>query len=275
MRMHAVGSMTRTGRHDAANLAKRNAREVDLSEKTFPVAESVKTHALIDQAKYAEMYARSIKDPDGFWGEHGKRIDWIKPYTKVMNVSYGPGDVSIKWYEDGTTNVAANCIDRHLKTRGDQVAIIWEGDDPAESKRITYKELHEHVCRFANVLKAKGVKKGDTVTLYLPMIPEAAYAMLACARIGAVHSIVFGGFSPDALAGAYRGLSVEGRDHGGRRPARIEDRAAQSQCRRGDRQGRRRRDDDRRQADRQQQDHHEGRSRRLVRGGGREGLTGL
>jgi acetyl-CoA synthetase len=176
-----------------------------LSEKSFPVSEAVAKHALVDHAKYEEMYARSIKDPDGFWSEHGKRIDWIKPFTKVMNASFGPGDVSIKWYEDGTTNVAANCVDRHLATRGDQVAIIWEGDDPSESKSITYKELHGHVCRLANVLKDKGVKKGDTVTLYMPMIPEAAYAMLACARIGAVHSIVFGGFSPDALAGRIEG----------------------------------------------------------------------
>ncbi len=176
-----------------------------MSEQTYPVAASVAEHALIDHAKYEAMYARSLKDPDGFWGEHGKRIDWMKPYTKVMNVSYDPANVSIKWYEDGTTNVAMNCIDRHLATRGDQVAIIWEGDDPSESKSITYKALHEHVCRFANVLKEHGVKKGDTVTLYLPMIPEAAYAMLACARIGAVHSIVFGGFSPDALAGRIEG----------------------------------------------------------------------
>ena len=176
-----------------------------MSEKSFPVAKDVAAHALIDAAKYQDMYARSISDPNGFWGEHGKRIDWIKPFTKVMNASFSQDDVSIKWFEDGTTNVAMNCIDRHLATRGDQVAIIWEGDDPADSKKITYKELHEHVCRLANVLKARGVMKGDTVTLYMPMIPEAAYAMLACARIGAVHSIVFGGFSPDALAGRIEG----------------------------------------------------------------------
>ena len=176
-----------------------------MSEHIYPVAADVAEHALVDHAKYEEMYARSIKDPDGFWGEHGKRIDWMKPYTKVMNVSYDAANLSIKWYEDGTTNVSTNCVDRHLAKRGDQVAIIWEGDDPADSKAITYKELHEHVCRFANVLKQHGVKKGDTVTLYLPMIPEAAYAMLACARIGAVHSIVFGGFSPDALAGRIEG----------------------------------------------------------------------
>ncbi len=175
------------------------------SADKYPVPKDIAKHALIDQTKYEAMYRRSIDDPDGFWGEHGKRIDWIRPYTKVMNASYDPDNVSIKWYEDGTTNVAMNCIDRHLATRGDQTAIIWEGDDPADSKHITYKELHAHVCRFSNVLKTKGVKKGDAVTLYMPMIPEAAYAMLACARIGAVHSIVFGGFSPDALAGRIKG----------------------------------------------------------------------
>ena len=176
-----------------------------MSEKTFPVSEDVASHALINRSKYEEMYARSIKDPDGFWAEHGKRIDWIKPFTTVTKSSYDLGNVSIKWFEDGTTNVSMNCIDRHLAKRGDQTAIIFEGDDPNESKHITYKELHEHVCRLANVLKAKGVKKGDTVTLYLPMIPEAAYAMLACARIGAVHSIVFGGFSPDSLGSRIEG----------------------------------------------------------------------
>ena len=151
------------------------------------------------------MYASSVSTPDAFWAEHGKRIDWIKPFTKVKNTSFEPGEVSIKWFEDGTTNVAMNCIDRHLAGRANQVAIIWEGDDPAESRHITYAQLHDQVCRFANVLKSHGVKKGDTVTIYLPMIPEAAYAMLACARIGAVHSIVFGGFSPDALAGRIEG----------------------------------------------------------------------
>ena len=176
-----------------------------MSEQTYPVAPNVADHALIDRAQYEDMYARSIRDPDEFWGEHGKRIDWMKPYTRVMNVSYDPARLSIRWYEDGTTNVAFNCIDRHLAKRGDQIAIIWEGDDPDESKKITYNELHEHVCRFANVLKSHGVSKGDTVTLYMPMIPEAAYAMLACARVGAVHSIVFGGFSPDALAGRIEG----------------------------------------------------------------------
>jgi len=157
--------------------------------------------AYADDAKYQAMYEASIKEPDKFWGEHGKRIDWIKPYTKVKNTSYDPHNVSIEWFEDGVLNVAANCIDRHLEKRGDQVAIIWEGDDPAVDRKLTYRQLHAEVCRFANVLKAKGVKKGDRVTIYLPMIPEAAYAMLACARIGAIHSVVFGGFSPDSLAG--------------------------------------------------------------------------
>ena len=158
-----------------------------------------------DAAKYASMYAASASTPDVFWAEHGKRIDWIKPFTKVKNTSFAPGEVSIKWFEDGTTNVAVNCIDRHLAGRANQVAIIWEGDDPSEARHITYAQLHDQVCRFANVLKSHGVKKGDTVTIYLPMIPEAAYAMLACARIGAMHSIVFGGFSPDALAGRIEG----------------------------------------------------------------------
>jgi acetyl-CoA synthetase len=172
-----------------------------MSEQIYPVTAEWASRAYFDDAKYQETYARSIQDPDGFWGETGKRIDWIKPFSKVKNTSFAPGNVSIKWYEDGTTNVAVNCLDRHLATRGDQTAIIWEGDDPADSKYITYKELHAEVCRFANVLKSYGVKKGDTVTIYMPMIPEAAYAMLACARIGAIHSVVFGGFSPDSLAG--------------------------------------------------------------------------
>ena len=154
----------------------------------------------IDEAEYFRLYERSLADPDGFWGEHGKRLDWIKPYRKVCNASF-KGDVSIRWYEDGTLNASANCIDRHLAKRGDQTAILWEGDDPGKDKRVTYRELHEQVCRLANALKAKGVKKGDRVTIYLPMIPEAAVAMLACARIGAIHSVVFGGFSPDSLAG--------------------------------------------------------------------------
>lgn len=171
-----------------------------MTEMIYDVPAAWAKKAWLNDAKYKKMYAASIKDPDKFWGEHGKRIDWFKPYTKVRNASYKPGKVAIKWYEDGTTNVAYNCIDRHLATRAKQTAIIWEGDDPSESKKISYGQLHAEVCKFANVLKAKGVKKGDRVTIYLPMIPEAAYAMLACARIGAVHSVVFGGFSPDSLA---------------------------------------------------------------------------
>ncbi len=167
----------------------------------FPVAPSVAEHALVDKAKYQEMYQQSVADPDGFWGEHGKRIDWMKPYTQVRDTNFNIPDVSIKWFADGTLNASVNCIDRHLETRGDQTAIIWEGDDPTDDKTITYRELYEEVCRFANVLKSRGVKKGDRVTIYMPMIPEATYAMLACTRIGAVHSVVFGGFSPDALAG--------------------------------------------------------------------------
>jgi acetyl-CoA synthetase len=170
------------------------------NETIIPVPKGAAESAWADQAKYQEMYRRSVEDPDGFWGEHGKRIDWIKPYTRVKNTSF-EGDISIRWYEDGTLNACANCVDRHLAARGTQTAIIWEGDDPAEDKHITYNELHREVCKFANVLKARGVKKGDRVTIYMPMIPEAAYAMLACTRIGAVHSVVFGGFSPESLAG--------------------------------------------------------------------------
>ena len=168
-----------------------------------PGKETVET-ALIDSDGYQAMYAESIADPDAFWAEHGKRIDWIKPYSQISDVSYDAGDLHINWFADGTLNAAANCLDRHLATRGDQTAIIWEGDDPADSRHITYAELHEEVCRFANVMKAEGAKKGDRITIYMPMIPEAAVAMLACARIGAVHSVVFGGFSPDALAGRIR-----------------------------------------------------------------------
>ena len=171
-----------------------------MSNELFPVQNSVAEAALIDNEKYLEMYQKSIDDPKGFWSEQGKRIDWIKPYTKIKDVSYVYEDVHIRWYYDGKLNAAANCIDRHLETRGDQTAIIWEGDDPNEDLTITYKELHEHVCKFANGLKAIGAEKGDRICIYMPMIPEAAYAMLACARIGAVHSVVFGGFSPDALA---------------------------------------------------------------------------
>ncbi len=164
-----------------------------------PTAEfTAKSHA--NSNKYAEMYAASINDPETFWGAQGKRLDWMQPYTKVKNTTFDHANVSIKWYEDGILNVSANCIDRHLSTRGDQVAIIWEGDDPNDSKNITYNQLHEKVCKLANVYKSLGVQKGDRIVLYMPMIPEAAFAMLACNRIGAIHSIVFGGFSPEALA---------------------------------------------------------------------------
>ena len=164
----------------------------------------------IDQAKYERMYADSISNPEAFWGEHGKRLDWIKPYTKVKNTSFAYDNVSIKWFEDGTLNVSANCIDRHLATRGDQTAIIWEADDPNETpQHISYKELHAQTCKMANVLKAMGVGKGDRVVIYMPMIPEAAYAMLACARIGAIHSIVFAGFSPDALGARINGCDAK------------------------------------------------------------------
>ena len=171
-----------------------------MADDLIPVSEQWARRAHIDAADYEEMYKRSISDPEGFWGEAGKRLDWIKPYTRVKNASF-QGDVSIRWYEDGTLNVAANCIDRHLKDKADQTAIIWEGDEPGQSRHITYRELYENTCRMANVLKGMGVKKGDRVTIYLPMIPEAAYAMLACARIGAVHSVIFGGFAPESIAG--------------------------------------------------------------------------
>ncbi|MEJ2125502.1 MAG: acetate--CoA ligase, partial [Alphaproteobacteria bacterium] len=169
--------------------------------KVHQVPDEWSRTAYADAAKYQEMYDASINNPESFWGEHGKRIDWIKPYTKVKNTSYASSEVSIKWFEDGTLNVCANCVDRHLPARADQVALIWEGDDPAMDAKITYAQLHERVSRMANVLKKLGAKKGDRITIYMPMIPEAAYAMLACARIGAVHSVVFGGFSPDSLAG--------------------------------------------------------------------------
>ena len=167
----------------------------------FPVSDEWAARAHLDEAGYQKMYEASIADPEGFWGEQGNRIDWMKPYTKVKDVSYNKDNLHIKWFEDGSLNASVNCIDRHLKTKADQTAIIWEGDEPTDDKKVTYRELHEAVCTFANVLKAQGVKKGDRVTIYMPMIVEAAYAMLACARIGAVHSVVFGGFSPDALAG--------------------------------------------------------------------------
>ena len=169
--------------------------------KIFKVSSDWSSNSLVNKEKYDQWYKDSISNNESFWDEHGKRIDWIKPYTKIKNVNYHEENFSIKWYEDGSLNASSNCIDRHLKERGDQTAIIWEGDDPKDSKNITYKELHEQVCRFANGLKSLGAKKGDRITIYMPMIPEAAYAMLACTRIGAIHSVVFGGFSPDALAG--------------------------------------------------------------------------
>ena len=165
-----------------------------------PAAQTVE-RALVTSGDYEKMYAESLADNDAFWGEHGKRIDWIKPYSEISDVTYDVADLHIRWFADGTLNAAANCLDRHLETRGNQIAIIWEGDDPSESRHITYAELHAEVCKFANVLKAEGAKKGDRITIYMPMIPEAAVAMLACVRIGAIHSVVFGGFSPDALAG--------------------------------------------------------------------------
>ena len=169
--------------------------------KTYPVPADFAARALIDDAGYQKMYAESISDPESFWMREGQRLDWIVPYTQAENVSWDKNDLHVQWFEDGVLNVSANCLDRHLETRGDKTAIIWEGDDPDISHRMTYRQLHSAVCKFANVLKGLGVRKGDRVTIYMPMIPEAAYAMLACARIGAVHSVVFGGFSPDALAG--------------------------------------------------------------------------
>ena len=166
----------------------------------YPVTAEFAKNAHIDKAKYEDMYGASIDDSEAFWAEHGKRIDWIKPYTKVRDVNFKTPGVSIKWFYDGTLNASANCLDRHLETRGDHTAIIWEGDDPADSEHVTYRDLHERVCRLSNAIKARGVKKGDRVTLYMPMVVEAAVAMLACTRIGAVHSIVFGGFSPDSLS---------------------------------------------------------------------------
>ena len=173
-------------------------------DRMFEPAAATIDRALIVDREYQTMYAESLADNDAFWAKHGKRIDWIKPYTEISDVSYDAADLHIRWFSDGTLNAAANCLDRHLEERGDQTAIIWEGDDPADSRHITYAELHAEVCKFANVLKAEGAKKGDRITIYMPMIPEAAVAMLACVRIGAVHSVVFGGFSPDALAGRIR-----------------------------------------------------------------------
>ncbi|MEQ5207074.1 acetate--CoA ligase [Proteus sp. fly-1067] len=162
---------------------------------------TVAEHALINKEQYQKDYELSIKNPEAFWADKGKIVDWIKPYTVVKNTSFDPGHVRIRWFEDGQLNISQNCLDRHLKTRGDQTAIIWEGDSPNESKKITYRQLHQDVCQFANVLKNLGIKKGDVVAIYMPMVPEAAVAMLACTRIGAIHSVIFGGFSPEAVAG--------------------------------------------------------------------------
>jgi len=169
--------------------------------KTYPVIPAARERTHVDKQRYEEMYKQSVDDNTEFWSEQARRINWIKPFSKVKDVSWDRKDVHVRWYEDGTLNACYNCIDRHLEKRGDQTAIIWEGDDPARDLHISYNELHQRVCRMANVLKELGTKRGDRVTLYMPMIPEAAVAMLACARIGAVHSVVFGGFSPDALAG--------------------------------------------------------------------------
>ncbi|PSL21749.1 acetate--CoA ligase [Shimia abyssi] len=181
-----------------------------MSDKTYPPSAELAASAHINSDTYDTMYAASISDPEAFWGEHGKRIDWIKPYTKVKNTSFAPGNVDIKWFEDGTLNVSANCIDRHLETRGNQTAIIFEPDDPKEqAQSISYADLHRRVCRMANILEELGVRKGDRVIIYMPMIPEAAYAMLACARIGAIHSIVFAGFSSDALGARVNGCDAK------------------------------------------------------------------
>ena len=179
-----------------------------MSDKMYPPSADFIANAHITKDKYVAMYNASVNDPEAFWAEHGKRVDWMTPFTKIKNVNYAYPDVSIKWFEDGELNIAANCIDRHLATRGDQTAIIWEGDNPDESKHITYNELHTQVSKLANVYKNMGVGKGDRVVLYIPMIPEAAYAMLACARIGAIHSIVFAGFSPEALAARVDGCKA-------------------------------------------------------------------
>ncbi|SFA97551.1 acetyl-coenzyme A synthetase [Poseidonocella pacifica] len=194
--------------------------------KTYAPSEDFVAKAHIDAAKYEEMYAASVENPEAFWTEHAKRIDWIEPFKTVKNVSFAHPDVSIKWFEEGQLNVSVNCIDRHLETRGDQTAIIWEPDNPDdEALHITYRELHEKVCRMANVLLSQGIMRGDRVVIYLPMIPEAAYAMLACARIGAIHSIVFAGFSPDALAnrindsGAKAVITADTAPRGGKRTA--------------------------------------------------------
>ncbi|MBP6123764.1 MULTISPECIES: acetate--CoA ligase [Providencia] len=166
-----------------------------------PVPAEIAKNALINEQQYNDEYQRSIQDPEGFWGEKGKIVNWIKPYTRVKNTSFDPGHIDIRWFEDGTLNLSANCLDRHLAEKGDQTAIIWEGDDPSSSKHVTYRELHHDVCQFANVLKKQGIRKGDVIAIYMPMVVEAAVAMLACARIGAIHTVIFAGFSPEAVSG--------------------------------------------------------------------------
>src|SRR5215831_14978340 len=184
----------------SARLVPSAAKEKRMSSsELFPVPLEWAAKAWIDADRYAAMYRQSIEDPVRFWGEQGKRLEWMKPYAAVKDVSFASRDLHIRWYYDGTLNACHNCVDRHLRKRGDQTAIIWEGDNPEEYRKITYRELHDQVSRFASALKSLGVKRGDRVTIYLPMIPEAAVAMLACARIGAIHSVVFGGFSSDAL----------------------------------------------------------------------------
>ena len=182
----------------------------DAATKSYPPSDDMKANAHVTAETYDRMYRASIEDPEGFWREQGSRVDWIKPFTQVKDVNFKLGEVKINWYADGALNVSANCIDRHLDTRGDQTAIIWEPDDPKDDARhITYRELHANTCRMANILRDLGVDKGDRVIIYLPMIPEAAYAMLACARIGAIHSIVFAGFSPDALSARIKGSEAK------------------------------------------------------------------
>ena len=171
-----------------------------MNDTLFPVPDATAATAHVDAEQYEAMYRASVADPEAFWSAHGRAVDWIRPYTQVRDVSFARDDVHIRWFHDGTLNVCANCVDRHLESRRDQAAIVWEGDRPGDTRTISYGELHEEVCRMANVLLKRGVQRGDRVTIYMPMIPEAAYALLACARIGAVHSVVFGGFSPDSLA---------------------------------------------------------------------------
>src|SRR5581483_847919 len=173
-------------------------------ELVIPVADEWKRRAWLDADGYADAYARSLRDPNGFWSEQAERLDWFKRPSRIRNVAYGPREVRIRWFEDGVLNASANCLDRHLPANARRAAIIWEGDDPGDSRTLTYSGLHAEVCRLANALKSLGVRKGDRVTVYLPMVPEAAVAMLACARIGAIHSVVFAGFSPESLAGRIR-----------------------------------------------------------------------